>query len=99
MAMKIKYRPHRGSLEESMALQKEFHSIEEMYKYIESESYASFAGMYLYKAEDLSIGESLGKDDRIDWKETRYILTKRCGVTMYDTPQCIGMCSIEDENV
>ena len=32
--MRIKCRPHRGSLEESMALQKEFHSIEEMFKYI-----------------------------------------------------------------
>lgn len=95
--MRIKCRPHRGSLEESMALQKEFQSIEEMFKYIESESYASFAGMRLYKAEDLSIGESLGKDDRIDWKETRYILTKRCGMITYDTPQCIGMCSIEEE--
>lgn len=95
--MRIKCRPHRGSLEESMALQKEFKSIEEMFKYIESESYSSILGIYLYKAGDLSIGESLGKDDRIDWKETRYILTKRCGMVIYDTPQCIGMCSIEEE--
>ena len=97
MAMKIKYRPHRGGLEESMALQKEFQSIEEMFKYIENESYSSILGIHLYKAGDLSIGESLGKDDRIDWKETRYILTKRCGMVIYDTPQCIGMCSIEEE--
>ena len=80
-----------------MALQQEFQSIEEMFKYIEDESYSSLLGMRLYKAEDLSIGESLGKDDRIDWKETRYILTKRCGMTIYITPQCIGMCSIEEE--
>jgi hypothetical protein len=95
--MRIKYRPHRGSLEESMALQKEFQSIEEMFKYIENESYSSISGIRLYRAEDLSIGESLGKDERIDWKETRYILTKRCGMVIYDTPQCIGMCSIEEE--
>ena len=95
--MRIKCRPHRGGLEESIALQKEFNSIEEMFKYIESESYSSILGIYLYKAGDLSIGESLGKDDRIDWKETRYILTKRCGMLIYDTPQCIGMCSIEEE--
>ena len=82
-----------------MALQKEFKSIEEMFKYIESESYSSILGIYLYKAEDLSIGESLGKDDRIDWKETRYILTKRCGMLIYDTPQCIGMCSIEEGDI
>ena len=63
--MKIKYRPHRGGLEESMALQKEFQSIEEMFKYIENESYSSVLGIHLYKAEDLSIGESLGKDGRI----------------------------------
>ena len=97
--MRIKCRPHRGSLEESMALQKEFQSIEEMFKYIEDESYSSLLGMRLYKAEDLSIGESLGKDDRIDWKETRYILTKRCGMTIYITPQCIGMCSIEEGDI
>lgn len=42
-----------------MALQKEFKSIEEMFKYIESESYSSILGIYLYKAGDLSIGESL----------------------------------------
>ena len=97
--MRIKCRPHRGGLEESMALQKEFHSIEEMFKYIENESYSSILGIHLYKAEDLSIGESLGKDDRIDWKETRYILTKRCGMVIYDTPQCIGMCSIEEGEI
>lgn len=95
--MIIRYRPHRGGLEESMALQKEFQSIEEMFKYIEDESYSSGLGIHLYKAEDLSIGESLGKDDRIDWKETRYVLSKRCGMTIYDTPQCVGMCSIEKE--
>lgn len=93
--MKIKYRPHRGSLTESMDLQREFDSVENMFAFIVKDS--RFHGKELYAKEDLVIGENLGKDDRIDWKETRYILTKRCGMTIYITPQCIGMCSIEEE--
>ena len=47
--------------------------------------------------DDLSVGDNIGKDNRIDWKETRYVCTKRIGEDAYNTPQCIGMCSIEDE--
>ena len=46
--------------------------------------------------EDLSISEDPRKDNRVDWKETRYVYTKRIGNEVYDTPQCIRMCSIED---
>lgn len=92
--MKIKYRPHRGSLKESMSLEKEFNSIEEMFEFIVNDT---FKNAKLYEVSDLSIGENLGKDDRINWRETRYVLTKRCGMLTYSTPQCIGMCSFETE--
>lgn len=92
--MKIKYRPHRGSLTESMDLQREFDSVENMLAFIVKDS--RFHGKELYTKEDLVIGENLGKDYRIDWKETRYVMTKRCGDKDYDTPQCIGMCSFEE---
>ncbi len=86
----VKYRPQRGSLEDSMKEEKEFNSIEEMFVYI-SELYD---GMIL--PDDLCIsGESL-IDNRTDWKETRYVCTKRFDGDEYDTPQCIGMCCIEN---
>lgn len=46
--------------------------------------------------EDLSTSEDYEKDNRIDWKETRYVYTKRIGNELYVIPQCIGICSIED---
>lgn len=36
------------------------------------------------------------KQIRINWKETRYVCTKRFGGDKYDTPQCIGMCCMEN---
>ena len=49
----------------------------------------------VFDKSDLSIGEDIGPDERIGWSETRYILTKRCCGKIYETPQCIGMCSFE----
>lgn len=85
----IKYRPHRGLLADAMAEMQTFSSVDEMFNFI-----ANKYSEYLSK-EDLSIGEDLGKDQRIDWKETRYVCTKRFGSEEYAIPQCIGMCSIE----
>ena len=85
----IKYRPHRGLLADAMAEMKTFNTIDEMFTYVAKE-----LSEYLCK-EDLSISENLGKDFRTDWKETRHICTRRFGSEEYETPQCIGMCSIE----
>lgn len=65
-----------------------------MYDFIISEWYL-FPDVPLFSKEDLSVGENIGKDNRTDWKETRYVCTKRMGDTIYDIPQCIGMCSFE----
>ncbi|MBP0064980.1 hypothetical protein JYQ78_17580 [Anaerobutyricum hallii] len=86
----IKYRPHRGSLAEAMNEMKIFNSKEDMFKAI----VINWNGFISY--EDLSISEDSGKDNRIDWKETRYVCTKRIGDEVYDVLQCIGMCFIED---
>lgn len=86
----IKYRPHRGSLQSSMEKMQVFNTIEEMFDYI-----VNTDSFHAIDKEDLSITEDLGKDDRIDWIETRYILTKRYGAEEFEYPQCIGMCSIE----
>lgn len=88
----IKYRPHRGDLSEAMKEEKEFNSVEEMFKYIVEDWNKN---LEIFKISDLSLSEDKGKDERIDWKETRYICTKRIGEEAYNTPQCIGMCSIE----
>ena len=86
----IKYRPHRGFLEDSMKEEKRFNSIEEMFSYISKSS----DGMMC--VDDLSISNESFIDDRINWKETRYVCTKRFGGDKYDTPQCIGMCCMEN---
>ena len=87
----IKYRPHRGLLTDAMAEMKTFDTIDEMFAFIVQD----WSGCF--NKEDLSISDNIGKDNRIDWKETRYVCTKRVCSEFYETPQCIGMCSIEGE--
>lgn len=89
----IKYRPHKGLLDESMTNMREFNNLDEMYDYIISNWNNS--GIKLFDKEDLSISKDLGADMRIGWKETRYVCAKRMGSQIYEHPQCIGMCSIE----
>ena len=85
----IRYRPHRRTLEESMAEEQIFETKEQMFEYV-----ANCWDGILTK-EDLSISDNLGRDNRIDWRETRYVCTRRFGNVEYDVPQCVGMCSIE----
>ncbi len=89
-SVSVKYRPHKGSLEDSMKETKEFKSIEEMFAYI-SESYNG-----LILPDDIIISDKPFIDNRIDWKETRYVCIKRFDGDGYDVPQCIGMCCIEN---
>lgn len=94
----IFYRPHRGSLTDALQELEIFTSVDEMFDFIvEHQPFDD-----VFDKTDLSIGEDIGPDERIGWSETRYILTKRCRDKIYDTPQCIGMCSFEkryDDNV
>lgn len=92
----VKFRPHKGSLSEAMGKEIEFESIEEMLAYI-VDDWRNWNGKDVFEIGDLSLSEDKGKDTRIYWKETRYICTKRMGEEMYDIPQCIGMCSIEED--
>lgn len=98
MGNRIKYRPHRGSLEESMRGWMEFKSIESMKRFI--------AGTYKneywmmpeppFTIDDIVIGEVIGDDDRIGWKNVRHIGIKRWGnedyIAKYGCPQCIAWC-------
>lgn len=89
----FRYRPQRGLLEDSMREAKEFITMDQMFDYI-----VNTDPFHLLQKEDLSISENLGKDDRIDWSECRNVLTKRYGKDVFDTPQAIGWCSMEDYN-
>jgi hypothetical protein len=81
-----------------MAEQKEFNSIGEMFDYITNQ-WNSFSYGIVFLKDNLSVSENYGKDERIDWKETRYVCTDLMGDKSYDVPQCIGMCSIEGDSV
>ena len=89
----FRYRPHRSTLEDAMKEAREFITMDQMFDYI-----VNTDPFHLLQKEDLSISENLGKDDRIDWSECRNVLTKRYGKDVYDTPQAIGWCSMEDYN-
>lgn len=85
---------HRGSLGDAMNECAEFETVEDMYKHIMACSSAIW-GKSMFDASDLTISENHGADARIGWKETRYVCTRRMGESVYETPQCIGMCSME----
>ena len=89
--MVIKYRPHKGSLADSMDLAKRFFSIEDMKSYI-VENWND-----LIKPEDIVIDEKVVYyDDRTKWN-TQYVCVKKLGKEKYETPQCIGMCDIKED--
>ena len=90
--MIVKYRPQRSTRNDSMNEMKIFASTKKMLDGIVKE----WNGLISF--DDLIIGNNTGKDNRIDWQETRYICTKRIGKDVYDIPQCIGICSIEGKN-
>ena len=92
----IKYRPHRGSLVDAMAEYKEFFSLSEMYEHIVRTN--TFHGMKMFEENDIVVSEPIGEDDRIGWKDNRYVCVKRYGNKEYDIPQCIGMCSYDNWN-
>ena len=90
--MKIIYRPHRGSLSQSIREARIFNSEEEMKAWI-VEEWAKPFGYKLFNIEDIVIDKEEINDNCIYWKETRYFWIKRCGSEFYSYPQCIGMCA------
>ena len=84
----IKYRPHKGGLDESMHELQNFTDISDMLWFIERYTQGAVG------VDDIVISESYGNDDRIGWKSWRYVCTVMYGNKKYDTPQCIGMCDL-----
>ena len=95
----IKYRPHRGSLAISMQFAREFETIEEMKTCILFEN--TFSGIRMFDRDDIVIGDIIGADERIGWKNFRYVMTKRYHnedyMKEYGFPQVIGMCDLGEE--
>ena len=92
----IKYRPHKGTLDEAMAESKTFNTVDEMYDYIVSNWNNKGFGQLLIVKEDLCVTESMGSDKRVGWNDFRYVCTKKIGKEVFDVPRCIGLCSIEE---
>ena len=93
----IKYRPHRGSLEDAMKEAREFETYEDMKQHVLREhTIWNTDGVTLFDLDDIVIGDVLGDDGRIGWKNVRYVCVKRYGsddyMKLYGCPQCIGMC-------
>ena len=91
----IKYRPHRGSLEDAMKEAREFETYEDMKWHVLRE--LSIGGIIRpFDLDDIVIGDVLGDDDRIGWKNVRHVCVKRYGsddyMKLYGNPLCIGWC-------
>lgn len=83
----IIYRPHKGSLANSIKLAEEFNDEQEMKEYIVKQHNNAF------NIEDIVIEDKTYSDSRIAWEDTRDICIKRCGKDVFIHPQCIGMCA------
>lgn len=83
----IIYRPHKGSLFDSMKERKEFRTEYEMMQYI----VAQWKGQL--SITDIVIKKESTNDERIGWKDSAYVCAKRLGAEKYDVPQCIGICA------
>jgi len=74
-----------------MAEREEFLNEQEMKRHI----IAKWHG--LLDAEDIAISENSYSDDRIGWKDARYVCVKKVGeddyIKKYGHPQCIGTCA------
>lgn len=103
--MKILYRDHRGALDEAMKTIREYRTVDELK--------AGLAAAYnklhrdlgyrgdAFSAEDVSVSDDLGPDDRIAWPNTHYVCIRRMGdddfVSRFGSPQAIGFCAFLDE--
>ena len=90
------YRPHRGGLAESMAEAVQFDDFNSMKEYIVKKD-GEVWGKPMLSVDDIVIDEEISSDERIGWKDVRYVCTKRYGsedfIKKYGCPQCIGYCA------
>nr|DAL30169.1 MAG TPA_asm: hypothetical protein [Caudoviricetes sp.] len=95
--MRILYRDHRGSIAEAMETIREYRTVDEMKAGIAADCNklhreVGFIGE-AFSAEDISIGDNIGADDRIGWTNTHYVCIRRLGDEDFEVPQAIGFCT------
>lgn len=78
------YRPHKGSVCESLDHAKEFETEHDMKEYIVKDWQNHF------DYDDIVIQDQIIEETRIGWKNTRMVTVKRMGDQTYPIPQCIG---------
>lgn len=87
------YRPHIGGLAEAMAEAKTFNSFNEIKSYV-ANKWNNLWGYQILNPDDIVLDEESHDDDRIGWKDVRYLCAKKIGnedyVKEYGHPQCIG---------
>lgn len=87
------YRPHRGSLAGAMKEAKTFNSFEDIKNYVANE-WNNLLGCQILNTDDIVLDEESHDDDRIGWKDVRYLCAKKLGdedyIKEYGRPQCIG---------
>lgn len=84
----IIFRPHRGSLDESMKEAAIYDDLDLMIESIVKDS-KYLTGKPLFSAADVSIGP----DDRTGWMDCRHVLISRFAEAVYNPPQAIGVCA------
>ena len=98
----IIYRPHRGTLENSLKEANEFETEEEMKQYIYEYYKNLLPGITALQTDDIVIDEEVVDDDRCGWHDTRDVCVKRLWeedyMEKYGCPQCIGFCATNYEN-
>lgn len=97
----IIYRPQRGFIYESMKEAKEFETIDDMKHHIVSEW--NHGGDVLFTEDDIEISDESVNDERIKWRDLRYVCIKRIGdtnyVEKYDCASCIGFCATDYDKI
>ena len=88
------YRPHCGGLAESMKEAGEFDGFEEMKRYIVEEKDKIWSKRP-FEIEDIIIGDIIGDDWRIGWKNCRHVCLKRFLCKDFREPFCIGLCATD----
>jgi len=85
---KIKYRPQRGTYEESMREMKWFHTKEAMFEYIVKNN------EFIANTSSLFLGDDAVYDKRNSWS-TRCVMCNNYAGKELKNPVCVGLCSIE----
>lgn len=102
--MKILYRDHMGTLDESVKNVREYRTVDELKTGVTAAHNKLYHDVGFrgdaFSVEDVSISDDFGPDDRIGWPNTHFVCTGRMGeedfMEKYGVPQAIGFCVFLD---